>query len=245
MKWSARVVGQIDIDPNKLVTVDHVHLREADYSGRALMKFTSIGSIFERCRFDKSRIDDASFGSGREMSEYIECSFDGVRIYHGGGFARFVRCSFRNIDFCEWLCFGAEMIDCVFTGRLQGCIFNGTPMKEDQPFLGRKYNEFHGNDFSGADLVDVAFRTGIDLSKQRLPTGPEYLYLPDAPAAVASAKLAAQSLANRELRTDVSKFLESFDFELEGGQRQLLLRKENSVYSREVTDKVFDLLRGT
>jgi hypothetical protein len=29
-------------------------------------------------------------------------------------------------------------------------------------------------------LIDVSFRTGIDLSQQRLPSGPDYLYLPNA-----------------------------------------------------------------
>jgi uncharacterized protein YjbI with pentapeptide repeats len=245
MKWEARVVGHGKVDPNERIFLDHKHEIGGDYSQRKLRKFASFGSRLERCRFDNSRIDDASFGSGREMSEYIECSFDGLRFWHGGGFARFVRCSFRKIDLRDWFCFGTELIDCVFTGRLRRCIFNGTVKKDDQQFLGRERNEFHGNDFSGADLDDVAFRTGIDLSKQRLPSGPEYLYLPDAHAAVARARLAAQSLADADIRIDVLKYLESFDFELEGGQRQHLIRTDDySVYPREVSDTVYDLLRG-
>ncbi len=59
------------------------------------------------------------------------------------------------------------------------------------------------------------------------------------------AKSAAQSLADQELRNDVLKYLESFDFSLEGGQRQLLRRTDDySVYSREICDTVYDLLRG-
>lgn len=245
MKWKARVVGRITIDPNEFIDVDHAQVCDSDYSGRKLRGFTSIGSNFERCRFDNARIQDASFGSGREMSEYIECSFDGVRIWHGGGFARFVRCSFKKIDFRSWMCFGTELVDCVFTGRLKGCIFNGTLLEQDQPFLGRERNEFHGNDFSGTDLDDVAFRTGIDLTQQRLPCGPEYLYVSDAPRAVAEARSAAQLLADQNLRTEVLKLLDSFNLGLEGGQRQFLLRKSNySVYSRDVIDIVFDFLCG-
>ncbi|MFO0789514.1 MAG: hypothetical protein U0805_08650 [Pirellulales bacterium] len=245
MKWKARVVGHMKVDPNEFVVLDHLQVQGTDYSQRELRKFTSIGSKLERCRFDNARIEDASFGSGLEMSEYIECSFDGVRIQHGGGFARFVRCSFRNIDFRSWLCFGAEFIDCVFTGRLKGCIFNGTLLEQDQPYLGRVRNEFHGNDFSGADLDDVAFRTGIDLTQQRLPCGPEYLYVSDAPRAVAEARSAAQLLADQNLRMEVLKLLDSFNLGLEGGQRQFLLRKSNySVYSRDVIDLVFDFLCG-
>jgi hypothetical protein len=205
----------------------------------------AVGSRLENCRFENAQIQDASFGAGREMSEYIECSFDGVRFDHGSGLARFVRCSFKNIDFRNWLCFGTEMIDCLFTGRMEGCIFNGTVMKGYQLFLGRERNEFYGNDFSGMAFMDVTFRTGIDLTKQRLPLDPGYLYLPDAPAALARAKSAAHEWSDSELRRQVLLFLESFEFELEGGQRQLLLRADlQTAYPRETTDKAFALLRG-
>lgn len=244
MKWEARVVGQRKIDPNEFIDLDHVHLDSADFSRRSLSMFGSVGSRLVKCRFDNAQIDDASFGAGREMSEYIECSFDGLRFWHGSGFARFVRCSFKDIDVQNWLCFGTEMIDCVFSGRMKRCIFNGTPMEEQRTFLGRERNEFHGNDFSGADLVDVAFRTGIDLTKQRLPSGPQYLYLPDAPAAFALAKSAAQQWSDPGLRKEALSFLDSESFELKGGQHQLLLRADDYSRSREVVDKVFALLRA-
>lgn len=38
--------------------------------------------------------------------------------------------------------------------------------------------------------MDVAFRTGIDLTKQRLPAGDEYVYLEDAESAVRRARIA-------------------------------------------------------
>ncbi len=63
------------------------------------------------------------------MSEYIECSFDGLRFWHGGGFARFVRCSFRNINVRDWFCFGAEFIDCVFTGRFEDAFLTARAKK--------------------------------------------------------------------------------------------------------------------
>jgi hypothetical protein len=42
MKITARVVGRAKTDPNKRVVVDHKHLRDADFSGRELMKFTDV-----------------------------------------------------------------------------------------------------------------------------------------------------------------------------------------------------------
>jgi hypothetical protein len=105
-----------------------------------------------------------------------------------GGLSRFVRCSFRNVNIRNWLCFAVELIDCTFSGKLQQAVFNGTPLAQKRALLGRDRNEFHGNDFSAADLIDVGFRTGIDLTRQRLPSGPEYLYLPNAREAVGRAR---------------------------------------------------------
>jgi hypothetical protein len=149
-----------------------------------------------------------------------------------GGNARFVRCSFKEVDLRDWFCFKVEVIDCVFTGRLQGVVFNGTPHPDENGILHRKQNEFRGNDFSGAELIDVAFRTGIDLSKQQLPSGSDYLYLPDAREAFNRARGEVVSWTDVDLRLAVLQSLRSFEWELNGGQEQLLLRpKDYSSYS--------------
>src|SRR5215471_18034070 len=112
MRIKARVVGRTKVNPDQSVTLDHVRVAARDYSSRSLAKFTAIGSRLEECRFDDARIGDASFGSGREMSEYIECTFDGLHFDHGGGNARFVRCSFRDVYIREWLTQSTELVDC-------------------------------------------------------------------------------------------------------------------------------------
>ncbi|MFI7603476.1 hypothetical protein [Actinoplanes sp. NPDC049681] len=84
-----------------------------------------------------------------------------------------------------------ELVDCVFTGKLRTTVFwdaapqpeaekryqwalrlfarEGRPEPSDYRKLARRpSNEFRGNDFSGAELIDVSFR-GIDLSQQRRP----------------------------------------------------------------------------
>lgn len=86
----------------------------------------------------------------------------------------------------------------------------------------RPVNEFHGNDFSGAELIDVSFR-GIDLSRRRLPTGDGYLYLPDAEAAT---ERALALIGDRPEGPEVEKFLRgTLGREIAFGQRQLLLRQ--------------------
>jgi len=249
MKFHARVVGRINIPKDSRIVLDHVRLCGEDYCGRKLMQFCTIGCHLEGCRFDKARIDCAQLGAGREMSEFIDCIFDGAHMNMGGGFSRFVRCSFRDVDLRGWRS-RVELIDCTFSGRLRQAIFSGTVLEKDQALLGRERNEFHGNDFSAMDLIEVEFRKGIDLTQQRLPSGPQYLYLPDAAASLARTR---SELVNWEGSPDARRVaLRIVDNWLEeevikGGQRQLFLRPENyygySALPREAIDKVFSLLR--
>lgn len=244
-KIEARVVGHGKLDPSQHVSLDHVTLHGADFSGRKLKHFGAVGCRFERCSFSKMRIDDFSFGAGRESTEYLECSFDGIRVHHmGSGFARFVRCSFKDVDIRDWRCYQSEFIDCEFTGRLEECIFYGTVPEKDRPWVGREKNEFRGNDFSGCDLVDVAFRTGIDLSQQKLPTGPEYLYLADAAAAIERAGVVVGGWYDSQLREQGLSLLKSVEYEVLGNQVQILLRADDyHTRPREVVDGVFAALR--
>src|SRR3712207_5663627 len=103
MEVNARVVGHVTVNPDERMSFKHAHVTDGDFSGHRLVALSAIGSRFERCRFERLRVEDASLGSGTEVSEYIECSFDGSRMALSvGGFARFVRCSFRKVDFREW-----------------------------------------------------------------------------------------------------------------------------------------------
>ncbi|MEX2247854.1 MAG: hypothetical protein WEC75_14355 [Dehalococcoidia bacterium] len=142
-------MGKVKIGPASGVFLDHARLRGADFSGRELTYFGAHGSRLEACRFEDTRIESGSFGAGREMSEYVECSFDGARIWFvPGGYARFVRCSLRNAELYDWFCFAVEMVDCIFSGRIVKSVFNGTVPKDDRRAVRRERNEFHGNDFS-------------------------------------------------------------------------------------------------
>jgi hypothetical protein len=112
---------------------------------------------------------------------------------------------------------------------------------------GRAGNEFHGNDFSAMDFRDVAFRTGIDLTKQILPSGEDYFYLPHAASAVAQAKSRIASWDNDEMRRAARAMIQGLEYELSGGQQQLLLRASDSygisAIPRKAVDELFALLR--
>jgi len=249
MRFEARSVRRINIPRDKCVVLERARLRGENYSGRDLLWFASVGSRLEGCRFDKVSIESASFGSGRETSEYIECTFDGARLdMAAGGNARFIRCSFRDVLIRDWFCFAVELVDCIFSGQMHKCVFNGTVPKNRRSFLGRERNEFHGNDFSALDMVDVAFRTGIDLARQRLPSGLSYLYLPDAAEVVEQTRAAVIGWKNPELRRSALVIVNGLLKTVREGQRQLFLRMDDylgfSSLPREAVEKVFALLRG-
>ena len=125
-----------------------------------------------------------------EQSVYAGCSFDRLRMSATvGGYARFVNCSFRDVDIRKWRADYVELVDCVFTGRLRDCVFWGAapqgartydfaatlatrdgrePPAGFRELANRATNDFSRNDFSGADL-DVTFRGGIDLSSSGCP----------------------------------------------------------------------------
>jgi hypothetical protein len=137
-----------------------------------------------------------------------------------------------------------ELVDCTFTGRLRKAIFNGSVPEEQRSTAGRARNEFCGNDFSAMDLVDVAFRTGIDLSLPRLPTGPRDLYLADAAGSVQRARTAVVGWGDLAVRREAVALISVLQGEVEGGQRQLLLRMDDDSGPREALDLVFRLLAG-
>jgi hypothetical protein len=252
MRIKARVVGRTKVNPDEYLTLDHVRAAARDYSSPTVAKFTAIGSRLEQCRFNDARLGNAYFGSGREMSEYIECTFDGLHFDHGGGHARFVRCSFRDVYIREWLAQSTELIDCTFSGRIDWAAFCGRiPIEETRRYLHRERNEFRGNDFSQTQLIEPDFRGGIDLTQQRLPSGPEYLYVADAPSAIARLQSGLESWnSNPEVRRAALIIAGTLTRTVKEGQRQLFLRPEGyyrmseDTFPREALDKVFGLLRG-
>jgi hypothetical protein len=241
MRIEARSKGRITIPDDQRVVLDHAKLHGENYSGRKLLQFASIGSHLRACNFDQTHIQSASFGSGRETSEFIECTFSGTWMDMGpGGFSRFVRCSFRDVTIRDWICLSVEMIDCTFSGRLETAIFNGTVPDEERVLIGRARNEFHGNDFSVMDFRDVGFRTGVDLTKQILPSGEDYLYLPHAASAVAQAKLRLGSWDDDEMRRAAGAIIQGLEYELLGGQHQLLLRASDSYGTSNIPRRAVD-----
>jgi uncharacterized protein YjbI with pentapeptide repeats len=173
--WKQMVIRQ-KIDTMSDLIIEKSILHGHSYAGTTVATFTAIESTFEACDFRRMTMHRACFGAGTQRSIFSDCVFDGSKIRASApGIARFERCSFLDTHFLELNCRNVEFVDCVFSGRIDQGYFNGSIAGPDAPEAIQKLS-FSGNDFGSSELVDVGFRSGIDLSKQKLPTGNQYFF---------------------------------------------------------------------
>lgn len=202
--------------------VDQKTLNGEIFRGQKWPDFVAIGSSFKSCDFSNVRIEQACFGAGMTQSFYTECCFDGAEFYATSpGNVRFDRCTFRGVKIHVFNGMMAEFVDCTISGTIKKGFFNGNPHQNPLiPPPNRKSNEFHGNDFSAAKLLDIGFRTGIDLSQQRLPRGNDYIYVEDGVKFV-------QNLPTIELTERYGSAFNAIEQvmrrSIAGGQRQIFL----------------------
>jgi hypothetical protein len=241
----ARTKGRSGIDTSRDIFLRHEQLVGQSYSGLKDASFGALGCTFERCDFSKMRPRQIAFASGMEPSRYIECKFDGCRIKRTiPGPARFERCTFLDVEISGLLSHAAEFIDCTFSGKLRASVFYGRVAGYDRNVITRTENEFRGNDFSRMSFFDVAFRQGIDLSLQRLPTGENYVYLENAEQQLQRLREKYLREPPSERRREVFQFLEGSEHEVRDGQRQLLLCKDSEpLLTRQTVDAIWNELR--
>lgn len=217
-----------------------------DFSGRREDEWEFCNSRLENCKFEGLKVAHFCFGSGFDVTEYVDCSFDGSRIKAiNPGNARFVRCSFRDVRLHKWICNTVEMLDCEFTGTLTEVSFDARIIHAEQAELGRSSNTFLRNDFSGAKLVWTGFRGGIDLAEQRLPEGAGYIYLANAEPVVREALSRVGAWVERDYRDEVLRYLEVALEEISGGQRQLLLSPYDWTSKSGLRERAFERLTAT
>ena len=219
-----------------------------DYSGMKLYKLNVAGCRFEGCKFERMRIEQAAFGTGTgagsQPSLYVNCSFDGTWIkYVGASHARFERCSFQNVRITGWNQQIVDVVDCQFTGLMRGGraggSFWGAPLPGSAKFEGL-VNEFHGNDFSGCELINMAFRNGIDLRQQRLPSGEGYFYAENGAEVVEKAVPIVAAWSDDHAREEGMIILEVLQM-INRGQEQLFIAKSKGSMA-ETQQKVINVL---
>jgi len=92
---------------------------------------------------------------------------------------RFEKCSFDDARLDGWTPARAEFVECRFAGKVVSVTFSGRPAGPGSTRIDpvRSKNDFRGNDFRDAQLVDTVFVFGIDLDQQRWPEGHDYVRL--------------------------------------------------------------------
>lgn len=252
--------------PAPSLIFDHDRVTGGDFTGQVLSQFAATGTRFDGCRFERMYIQDATLGGGMEQSVYVDCSFDGtVFEVLNGRFSRFERCTFREVDIRSWMTGRTELVDCVFSGTIRGAIFWGGPppgaateyklivriqSRRGEPIPAeyadlalRPVTEFRGNDFSQADLIDVAFRGGVDLSAQIMPSRPDTVYLPDGSRSLEAAIADLRGQPGDAAAAAVEFLDEVVRRELDDGQVQLFLSEKTYTGGRPHIPLAFDALR--
>ncbi|MDH3379657.1 MAG: hypothetical protein OEQ39_22245, partial [Gammaproteobacteria bacterium] len=218
----AHVVGRAERDSDNHLSLKSRRLTGEDFSGRRLDSFSSIASTFRRCDFRGMRIADASWGAGRRKSTYEACSFDGSHFSSiSPGNARFVGCTFHNVNVAEFCAHDVELIDCAFSGMLKKGFLNGSRDRTKIRLFGRRRNVIRGNDFASCEFRDFTFRTGVDLSQQVLPIGDKYVFLSDPTLAIRVARPIVAEWGNSEMQRLASVVLEMWEHDIRDGQKQL------------------------
>jgi hypothetical protein len=247
------VTGQLDGGKFRTPRSSNVSFRDlvaraVDFSDSEYTSLTSRSSLFERCNFDRIRGVGGPYGL-YPQSLFRECTFRDAEFRGTGadpGLARFERCSFDGATIEEWFTHCAEFVECTFAGaRIVGSNFFGTPF-ECYGWLQLRHrrvrNEFYGNDFSEAELIDTCFVDGIDLDAQRLPTGPAYVRINDAKRRIEHARARIASWDDPAAQREATSVLNVLEHFAAGNQRDLFTRRNLSDLAPEWDEKLWDLL---
>lgn len=221
---------------DQLILLDGEH-QDEDFGGRRLDRLVIARSTFDRCRFDGIRVKDVSLGGGGEPSVFRDCSFDGARFTRTLPLlVRFERCTFRDVVMRKWVTTDVEFVDCVFSGDLRELTVSGA---------GERPNEIIGNDLRDAIMVGGGFRAGVDLTRQRLPTDPRHVLVPDPGVTLPAAAAAVREWPDAEARLDAQSTLNVLAQDVRSGQEQVLLCPgAKGAREEEINERLRELVRG-
>jgi pentapeptide repeat protein len=161
-------------DDERVVALHRATITGVDFRRARFDKFSLGGCLFDHCDFRGLKLDRrlAPLLVALPRSVFRDCRFDGADLRRAFlGQSRFERCSFDDANVDGSHAETAEFVDCRFAGPLDDVTFYGTPSGPEAKRLDppRKRNEFRGNDFRDAELLDVAFVAGVDMTRQRFP----------------------------------------------------------------------------
>lgn len=235
--------GKFVAPPGTLVDFRAAHMTDVDFRHTRIWAFKASASVFTRCDFRAARIEAGHFGTN-EQSIYLDCRFDKAQI--GGtdaGFARFERCTFDGAKLDRWRAFNAEFIDCHFAGRIVEVAFAGRPDPKLQKWVQppRSINEFRGNDFREAELIDCVFARGIDLGAQMWPRGDSYVRLDHFRERLLRARAEVAHWQDNQWREEALLMLRAYE-PVAKTQDELFARRDDLKTPAEVRNRVWEIL---
>jgi uncharacterized protein YjbI with pentapeptide repeats len=227
---------------------ENARLASVNLSGSKPLGFIAEATEFTDCDFSRVSFGGGSLSLG-EQSTYRRCSFrdaDLRRVFAGS--ARFESCDFTFAKLDDWGPESAEFIGCTFAGRLADVRFSGRPIPPESERMTplRSRNVFEGNDFTNADLRGVRFARGIDLDRQRLPIGRDYLVIEDLQQHIEYTRRAVARWTDDRRREAALRLLQRLSNpDLYGDQRKIFIRpadfgsiKTDSEFWRELSGPV-------
>ncbi len=155
--------------------LDDVSIRNCRFDGGKSHKgrfarFVDDGNVWRDFSFVSCDFSQGSFGYGGSI--FYDCTFDRCKLMEVSGFrAKFVRCRFER---CKWggvdwkAC---RFSDCDFIGRVEDSWFRGRfgTKHEERSYGKATGSPILGVDWSLAELRNVFFSHGVDLSTVVLP----------------------------------------------------------------------------
>ncbi len=154
--------------------LDRATIEGVDFRRASFERFAPIGCLFLGCDFRGLVFDGRmqQIFSSRVQSVFRDCRFDEADLRRAGpGQSRFERCSFDGTRIQKWTSLCGEFVDCHFAGPIEDSRFYGRPhgVLASQLSPHRQENEFRGNDFRQAELIETAFAHGISFAEQLWP----------------------------------------------------------------------------
>lgn len=213
-----------------LVLLQHARIAEVDFARAAFDRLAPSGCVFVDCDFRQATLDRRlqPLFTAHERNVFRGCRFDGTDLRHiDPGTSRFDACSFEGANLDRWSAQTSEFVDCRFAGRVAHVRFYGKPWGPAAGALEPKrgVNEFHGNDFSRAELIDVTFVMGIDVNKQRWPECGDYVRLDRIHQRLTRGRTALLALKDLEVRSEALQMVQALGF---------LYMQQNDVVARRV-----------
>jgi hypothetical protein len=223
LKPEVRKKGQIAPAELRLLTIDRDSRSGETFSNLKLDGLTVTESSLHGCSFEDLRARSSYFGAGVRQSTFENCVFRRCTLIFGAvGNARLMGCRFESCRLENMIGTALELIQCTFQDTtIKGGVFHG---KTDDPALRRTRNEFRDNDVSGAELDNVDFRGGIDLTRQKLPTGEKYLFVGDTCQALSVVRQLQPSLVDAQELKRCQTLAALLDFCCSTGQTTQLFR---------------------